>query len=349
MDFFLNFSSTSLFQPLAVSFVICAAFACFGIIVPIKQRWQAHWIHKHPILRFGGVSITIGIASQIAIEESLHSLVWIGVLLSCAPLFLMGLLEDIGLHTSPKLRLIAGLFTACLAIFLTSTWLYETRIPFFDDAMRFPVIAIPVTIILSLALTQSYNLIDGLNGLSSGVGLIAMSLVFFLAKQNHDPELTSFAMISIGTFLGFWLINLATGKLFLGDSGAYLIGHIVGFSCILLVARNPTITPWALLLGTAYPVIELIITVARRAGSRVALTKPDRHHFHHKVKQFLERKLDINHNHYAYLSTIIILTPCAAVAFVAFTYATWSITCAVTTALFLGVVLAAFVVLSSSE
>jgi len=179
--------------------------------------------------------------------------------------------------------------------------------------------------------------------------MISMALILLLAYKYADTELSLFLSITFGTILGFWIINISSGRLFLGDSGAYLIGHLVGWCSILIVARHPNISPWALLLGTAYPVSETIITIFRRLLAGASIIKPDQAHLHHKIKHYLEDRYAVHPGRSNSLSSLVILFPCASAMGVAYTNATSSITCAASAFAFLLIITFASVWLPMSE
>ena len=83
---------------------------------------------------------------------------------------------------------------------------------------------------------------------------------------------------------GFFLVNFPFGKLFLGDGGAYLLGFLLSWLSVMLVYRNPDISPWAPLLACAYPVFETVFTIARRLWCRRHPGQPDSCHLHSLVK-----------------------------------------------------------------
>ena len=102
-----------------------------------------------------------------------------------------------------------------------------------------------------------------------------------MAHQVGDDLVFGLAVLYGALVLGFFLVNFPFGKIFLGDGGAYFAGFLLAALGVLLPARNPEVSAWAAILICAYPVIETLASMrrkARRKGHSVG--QPDRVHFH---------------------------------------------------------------------
>jgi UDP-N-acetylmuramyl pentapeptide phosphotransferase/UDP-N-acetylglucosamine-1-phosphate transferase len=87
----------------------------------------------------------------------------------------------------------------------------------------------------------------------------------------------------VAAVLGFLAINWPWGKLFLGDGGAYFLGVSIAWLCVMLVSRNPQVSPFACLVLCSYPITEVLYSIARRTLSRMSSGKPDRLHLHQLI------------------------------------------------------------------
>ena len=231
-----------------------------------------------------------------------------GSLLSAMPLFLAGNFDDFGHSISPKVRVVACVLASIFALVVFETRIASVEIPGVDWLLTFPIFAIFFTVFASTTLAQAYNLIDGLNGLSSGCGLIALTFISIIANQHGSHEIYNFSLIALSCLFGFWFLNIMTGWVFLGDGGAYLIGHLVAWTSIIMASAFENVSPLAFLLATAYPVVEILITVVRRTYLKQPLTVPDSDHFHHLVNRLLSRRLNLSNHVNNSLSSFIILT-----------------------------------------
>ena len=107
-----------------------------------------------------------------------------------------------------------------------------------------------------------------------------MSALGLIAYQVYDYEVAKLCFVVGGAIFGFLIVNYPTGKIFLGDGGAYLLGFVLGWIAVMSTARNPGISPWAPLLACGYPVIEVLFSMARRRARKLKLGHPDRLHLH---------------------------------------------------------------------
>ena len=151
----------------------------------------------------------------------------------------------------------------------------------------FPV-GIAFTLFATSGVVNAFNLIDGLNGLSSYVTIstgIALSIIAF---EVNFISLTVFMVLIVSIVLGFAVINFPLGKIFLGDAGAYALGHILVWSSIILVNFDYTISPFSMLLIFFWPVGDTCLAIWRRLKLGNPTERPDRLHFHHVAMRLLE-------------------------------------------------------------
>ncbi|WP_296643750.1 MraY family glycosyltransferase [Roseinatronobacter sp.] len=208
--------------------------------------------------------------------------------LSVLPIFLAGLAEDFGLHLSPKVRLTAAALASLLAAALLGQWVTRADIPGLDLALAIPVIGLVVTAIGGAGVSHSFNLIDGVNGLSSGVAAVAALGLAVIAHQAGESTIAFVALLLVAAILGFMVFNWPFGAIFLGDAGAYSLGHILGWLGILLVARVPEISMLAITGLFFWPLADTFFAIYRRRRIGRPTDQPDRLHFHQLVMRGLE-------------------------------------------------------------
>jgi UDP-N-acetylmuramyl pentapeptide phosphotransferase/UDP-N-acetylglucosamine-1-phosphate transferase len=236
--------------------------------------------HTTPTPRVGGLGIILAVAigSAYSIGQLGNDLAL--SLTAGTIVFLVGLREDITRDVSPRARLLAAFLSAALAITLTGVLVPDLGlIPGFLLYWLIPAVAI--TLLWSAGTCHALNLIDGLNGLSSLYSIAAALGFFLIAGYTGDEDIQIIAGLLIAAVFGFFVLNWPTGRIFLGDAGAYGIGHILAWLGIVLVARNPTVAGFAILLVLFWPVCDTLFSIIRRVGTRRATDQPDRLHFHH--------------------------------------------------------------------
>ena len=294
--------------PFVICFGLSLAIIVFNKKLILKENRQPHWIHKTIIPRHGGVVFLLSLVVCAYLFNPDHARFGYWMLISAIPIFLAGSCEDLVYPISPKVRIICSVLSGVSALVLFEYQITSLQVPGLDWLLTFSIFGIVITLFATTTLAQAYNLIDGLNGLSSGCGLIALTFISLLAFQNGNHEIYSFCLMTLGCLLGFWLLNFFSGRIFLGDSGAYLIGHLVAWNSIIMSNKFMTVSPWAFLLATSYPVIEISTTVIRRLYLKRSVTAPDSDHFHHFVNKVFERKFNFSTRVNNSLSSIAILT-----------------------------------------
>ena len=161
-------------------------------------------------------------------------------------------------------------------------------VPGIDTLLNIAPIGIVFTVFATVGVVNAFNLIDGLNGLSSYMSIsIALSLSLVAFKVGNI-QIAIFLVLLIPAVLGFMVFNFPLGKIFLGDGGAYLLGHLLVWSAVLLVANNNLISPFSILLIFFWPVADTALAIWRRWKLGHPTDRPDRLHFHQLAMRFLE-------------------------------------------------------------
>ncbi len=244
----------------------------------------SHKVHHVTVSRIGGVSIVVGwvvglVAAIYQVNQPAQTvLLWIVCL---APVFLVGLAEDLVKCVPPMVRLLFSFVTAGLAYFLLGAGVVRVDVFGIDALLAFPLISFAFTVIAIAGVAHAVNVIDGLNGLASSVCLMALIAMGYVAFNVDDPELLLMCGIGAGALLGLHVWNYPSGRVFCGDGGAYFLGGYIAILATLLVSRHPQVSAWFALLLVLYPVWETLFSAYRRRvwGGRPAST-PDQLHLH---------------------------------------------------------------------
>ena len=249
-------------------------------------------VHTGPTSRLGGVAIAMSfLAAQVM-------LAWLGptstaglpdratqmlglLLLAAAPVFLGGLVEDLTHKVLPSLRLSLALLSAGLAYWLLGAGVFKTDVFLVDALLSIPAAPFFVTLLVVAGFTQSVNIVDGFHGLASGSMVIAAGGLMLISWQCNDGLLTFLCSLVIASVSGFFLLNWPHGKIFLGDAGAYLVGFWVVLLGLMLVQRNPSVSPMTPVLIAIFPLVETLFSMYRRKFIRQhPVNHPDNLHLH---------------------------------------------------------------------
>jgi UDP-N-acetylmuramyl pentapeptide phosphotransferase/UDP-N-acetylglucosamine-1-phosphate transferase len=255
--------------------------------------------HTHAVPRIGGLGIFLALVISAWVAHSVLSLerglLLLQICFCALPAFAIGLIEDLTKKMGIKTRLIATAVSAYMGVYFLNILIAKIQIPGIDWILSIGVTTIIFTVIAVTGLAHAYNIIDGFNGLASMVAIISLLAIGYVAFKANDPVLVSICLIVAGAIGGFFIWNYPRGLIFLGDGGAYLIGYLIATLSILLVIRNPSVSPWFALLVNAYPIFETLFTIWRRTvhqGKNPGL--PDGAHFHSLIYRRVIRWAEVH-------------------------------------------------------
>lgn len=244
--------------------------------------------HQLPTPRIGGICLISGYIAGLFVLPPAAFEIAVVLGISAIPVFLGGLGEDTGFDISPKKRLLLSFVSAGIAIALSGVWITDTGLPALSFLTFTPVAAIAFTIILTGGISHAVNLIDGLNGLAMGVSMMIALGLAGLAFSVDDQAVGGIALLVTAIIAGLLVFNYPWGKIFLGDAGAYSIGHVLTWIGIILIARNPEVAPFAVLLMFFWPIMDMLFAIARRVLAGRPVDRPDRLHFHQLTMRAIE-------------------------------------------------------------
>lgn len=250
-------------------------------------------VHAVSVPRIGGVavfgSLVLFVSIASLVGEHNASIDLLALLLVCAvPAFGSGLVEDMTKAVSPAVRLVMTMMSALLGYLLLATSVTQTGIPLIDQLLQFTAFAVPVTLIAVAGVSNSVNLIDGYNGLASGVCCAVLLGIGALGFTGGDLVMFEVSLVCVAAIVGFMIWNFPFGRIFLGDGGAYFAGFLVAELALLLVSRDHTVSPWSTVLLMGYPVTETLFSIARRRlVTRTRAAEPDAQHLHHLVYRWI--------------------------------------------------------------
>ncbi len=242
--------------------------------------------HVKPTSRLGGVAIALSLctgAGALALLapklDFTEYTIWF--LLACAPVFLGGLLEDLTHRVGPAIRLVLAAVSAYLLFSWLDIAVTRTDVWPVDMILLIPGAVLCTTLLVVAGFTHSVNIIDGFHGLACGLVMITLSGLSFMSWRVGDLMLLQMCLMSLAAILGFFVFNWPSGGIFLGDSGAYLIGFWVVELGLLLAMRNPGISPMAPVVAGILPLIETLFSMYRRKVIRQRpVNHPDGLHLH---------------------------------------------------------------------
>jgi len=243
-------------------------------------------LHQRAVPRIGGIPIAFAYVTSFVLMSLFSSAgsrisdsmpLIVPLILSAGVVFLTGLLDDvIGLAPWQKL---AGQALAAAGAYASGV-----RISTLAGYQVGDWLSLPLTLIWLMMCSNAFNLIDGLDGLASGMGLFA-TLTTFLAALLHGNETLALVTLPLaGALLGFLRYNFNPASVFLGDSGSLLIGFLLGSYGVIWSQKSATLLGMtAPLMAVAIPLLDVCLSVARRWLLGQPIFTADRGHIHHRL------------------------------------------------------------------
>lgn len=248
---------------------------------------DARKVHKGPMPRIGGLAIYCGFMVAILAMLNFAELTQevangvIGLLLGGTLIVIIGLIDDYK-NLPAKVKLLGQILAACVVVY------FDVRIDVitdpFGDYLYLEYLAAPATVFWIVGLTNTVNLIDGLDGLAAGVSTIASVTIMLVALQEDVMIVALFTAALAGAALGFLRYNFNPAKIFMGDTGSMFLGFILaGISVIGAVKCTATIALIVPILALGLPIMDTTFAIIRRYRGGVPIFKPDKGHLHHRL------------------------------------------------------------------
>ena len=275
-----------------LSFVLCLMLLKFNIFHDTSQGPQK--IHTTPTPRTGGLAIFISLwivgLTFFALKKQ-FAVDYILLLGSSTFVFMSGFAEDVTGKVPPSWRLTGSFISGIAFIYLMGATVNRLDLPLVDVIFGLQVFSIIFTSFAIAGVSHAFNVIDGFNGLSSGIALLAFSAYSYVSFVVGDDFLFNLSLISLFALIGFFILNYPFGYIFLGDGGAYLIGFLTAVIGVLLVYKHGEVSPWFPLVLVFYPVWEALFSIYRRKFlKKGSAFSPDALHFHQLLYKRIVRK-----------------------------------------------------------
>jgi UDP-GlcNAc:undecaprenyl-phosphate GlcNAc-1-phosphate transferase len=280
-----------------------------GAVVPPGDRR----VHTSPTPTLGGLAMFGGLLAGVAVAATRTSFDAVfesrttiaGVLGAAFVIFVSGFVDDIREVSAPAK--LAGMILAGSVLTLAGTTIVNVPVPFVGFTVLAPDLAAVASVAWVVVMANAANLIDGLDGLAAGIVAIAAgSFLIYSIKLDHvgalDPANAGplIAVIVVGVCLGFLPWNFHPAKVFMGDSGALLLGLLMAASTIAVGGQSddsftgqswfffaPLVIPLVIL---GVPLFDMLFAVLRRTTRRRGFATADKDHLHHRL-------LRLGHSH----------------------------------------------------
>lgn len=273
------------------------------VLTPLLRRLCQRWglvdesrdsrrVHVTPTPRLGGIaifaSVVIALSGLLLIHNNLTAALHADIrkmiaFLVCATLVLLiGVYDDTrGANAVVKF---ISLGAVAVLFYALGGRIQSVAIPFVGPVGLPAVIGLSVTLIWLVGITNAFNLIDGVDGLAAGSALFSSLVIIVISLMQSNSYATVVALALAGALAGFLRYNFNPASIFLGDSGALLIGFSLAALSIQGSQKSTTAVALAIpILAFGLPVVDTAVTIARRLLSGKPIFSGDREHIHHML------------------------------------------------------------------
>ena len=241
-------------------------------------------IHKKPIPLLGGLSIYFSFIITIILKTGQMSKSELGIVIGATIIVIGGFLDD-KFDIKPWKKLMFQIASAvCLIVYGVRITLITNPISSHELYVNIGILSIPLTIIWVVGITNALNLIDGLDGLAAGVAFISALTIFIIAVLNNRVEASTLTIILSGAILGFLPYNFNPASIFMGDTGAQLLGFLLAAISIEGAIKSAAAFAIAVpILALGIPIYDTLFAMIRRKLNGKPIMQADKGHLHHRL------------------------------------------------------------------
>ena len=296
--------------PMIIAVVLVPVVKYAGYRLGIYAVENQRTVHHGKIVSIGGVAIFLAFIITMSIlfiaDKTINSIIIGGMII-----FFTGLVDDM-IDLSPKIKLLMQSIAAIVAMSVGGIYIEVLNLPF-GIAINTGLLSLIVTFLWIVGVTNAINLIDGLDGLSSGISIIVLVTVSIIAFMMNRVDITFIALVLAGASFGFWFFNFHPASIFMGDCGALFLGYNIACISLLGFKTATFITLGFPIIILFVPISDTLMAIVRRRLRGEKFDVADRGHLHH----ILMYKLNLGHRNavLALYMTTLLFSVCAIISF----------------------------------
>ena len=269
--FWTGFLATLLLTPLAKK---------LAVIIGALDSPGERKVHHKVMPRLGGAAIFTAYLLTVLLFVDISREIQ-GLLLSGFMILSLGIIDDIK-GISPRLKLAGQVLAALVAVY------FGVKITFvdnpFDGLIRLGVMTIPISVLWMVGITNALNLIDGLDGLATGVSAIALLAFAAIALTIGQTAVSMMSFALAACLFAFLYFNFFPAKIFLGDSGSMFLGFSIASLAIYGLLKSVTLFAFIIpIIILGVPIFDTAFAIVRRYLHKTPIFQADKKHIHHKL------------------------------------------------------------------
>lgn len=238
-------------------------------------------VHTIPVPRTGGIAMAVAVFSSMLLwaqDSSFLSAYIIGA----GIIVVFGLVDDF-IDLSYRYKFAGQLLAALAVVVLGDVQIRNLGALSPGVGPLTPWIAIPLTIIVIVGVTNAINLADGLDGLAGGICILSFCCTGYIAYLNGNTVIALLTVALIGSIFGFLKYNTYPASVFMGDTGSQFLGFSLVIAAVALTQGDMGLSPVLPVIIFGFPVLDTAVVMLERIGAGRSPFKADKNHFHHKL------------------------------------------------------------------
>ena len=277
---------------------LLATFVLALVLTPLDRRLSirigavdnpnARRVNRIPMPTMGGLAIFVAFNTTnfFLLRDQYPLSQLVALLLAQSLIIMTGMIDDI-FELKPRQKVLGITLAALVVYFIANIKMTTLTLPFLG-VVSLGWFSLPITLIWILGITNAVNLIDGLDGLATGVAIIALSTsaltgYFFL---NVTSTFISIMMATlVAALLGFLPYNFHPAKIYLGDTGSLFIGFMISVFSLYGLKNATFITLIIPVIILGVPITDTLYAILRRLLNKKPISQADKHHLHHRLMQ----------------------------------------------------------------
>ena len=277
--------SLSLAGTLGLAFLI--SFLITPVVIKLAPRLGAldrpnyRKVHTRIMPRMGGLAIYLGFIIAILATQTINLRLG-GLLVGGTLIIFLGLIDDIR-NLSPRWKLLGQIVAALILVGFGTQVNFITN-PLTGGVINLGILAIPLTVLWIVGVTNAVNLIDGLDGLAAGVSAVAAITLAVVGWSAGQTDVAVWALILALSTLGFLRYNFHPARIFMGDSGSMFLGYSLAALSLMSLTKSTTafslVVPFIIL---GIPILDTACAIVRRLAGGQPIFKADKEHLHHRL------------------------------------------------------------------
>jgi len=238
-------------------------------------------IHTLPTPRVGGLAMALGALAPVVLWMPTNVMVR-AVVMGAAILVIFGVIDD-WKNIDYRFKFIGQIGAALLVILYGGIKITSLGLLLPEGILLPDWLAVPLTLIVIVGVTNAINLADGLDGLAGGISLLSFICIAYLAFRSEQVILAMLAVAVIGAIFGFLRYNTYPAVVFMGDAGSQFLGFSAAALSVHLTQTNVPLSPLLPLLLIGFPILDTLAVMYERIAEGRSPFSPDKKHFHHKL------------------------------------------------------------------